>query len=122
MSFSATVYRNSRSRPGDPETYAARRSVSPVSSSRYGVPPAVSTVTFPSSVTVTLIVAPMPYVPPSSGEDTESTAGRTPSTASLLAWPSSRPSVPGAGRIVLALLPAPSLIVPPLRSMSWSAW
>ena len=116
MSFSITVYRNSRSAP-DPETYLALRSVSPVSSSRVGVPPVVSTVTGPSNVTVTLIKEPIPYVAPASGEETETTVGRTPSTTSVSPGAESRPSLPGAGNVTLALLPAASRIVPALRSM-----
>ena len=122
MSFSITVYRNSRSRP-KAETYPARRFVSPVSSSRYGVPPAVSTATPSANLTVTLITEPIPYVSSASGEDTESTAGRTPSTASLSPGAERRPSVPGAGRVRTAALPAgSSAIEPPLRSIAASVW
>ena len=111
------MYWNRRFCPGDPETYAAVRSVSPVSSNRVGVPPVVSTVTVSSNVTVTLIREAIPYVSSASDEDTETTVGRTPSMTSLLVEPVSRPSVPGAGSPRTALLPAASLIVPLLRSM-----
>ena len=117
------MYWNTRLCPGDPEAYAAVRSVSPVSSSRVGVPPVVSTVTVSSNVTVTLITEPIPYVSSASGEETESTVGRTPSTTSRLAWPESRLPGTGVGNARAASLPAgSSLIAPPLRSMAASEW
>ena len=123
MSFSITVYRNRRFWSGDPETYSARRIVSPVASSRYGVPPVVSTVTAPSNVTVTLIKAPIPYVPSSSGEETEETAGRTPSTTKASEPASvSAPDRPDRdSEAALAGLPAPSVIEPSLRDRAAGA-
>ena len=82
-----------------------------------GVPPVVSTVTVSSNVTVTLITEPIPYVPPSSGEETESTVGRTPSMtrafepASVL--PTVRPDRDSEAWV--AGLSAPSVIEPLLR-------
>ena len=85
----------------------------------YGVPPVSSTVTSTSSnATVTLIVAPMPYVSFGSGEVTDETAGRLPSTARLFEPASvSAPASPDrSSEEAVAGLPAPSAIVPPLRA------
>ena len=75
-------------------------------------------------MTVTLIREPIPYVPSSSGEETESTVGRTPSMTrpsepASVSWPD-RPD--RDSEAALASLPAGvSAIEPPLRDRAAGA-
>ena len=55
--------------------YAALLSVAPVSSPSVGAPPAVLTTTSSLNATVMLIMAPVPYVPSASGDETLATVG-----------------------------------------------
>ena len=80
-----------------PRTYAAVRSVAPVSSSSVGEP---ATVTGSPNVTLTCIVRPGPYVPLAFGDETATTPGASASTAILL-WALSEAEEPGIGRRAL---------------------
>ena len=112
VSFSTTVYRNSRARGPACESYTARRSVPPVSRSRYGVPPETLADTSSENATVTLIAAPIPCGPAPSGDETRATEGRTPSTTTRLDAPS-EPGSPRAGRVRLAAFPGASAMPEP---------
>ena len=65
-----------------------------------------------SKATATLMRSPSRYAPLGVSDDTDATAGGTPSTAMFFRSPSDRP-VPGAGRARLTAAPvAASVIVP----------
>ena len=116
VSFSMTVYRNSSSRALCRESYTARRSVPPVSRSRYGTPPETLADTSSENATVTLIAVPIPCGPAPSGDETRTTEGRTPSTTTRLDAPS-EPGSPRAGRVRFAAFPGTSAMPGPVRAL-----
>ena len=95
-----------------PPAYEALRLTAPVSSSKSGEP---ATVTFLLNATVMLITEPAPYVPSSSGEETDWTMGILPSTA-MSAEAASEPGAPGAGSSRLAASPRVSATAPNVTS------
>ena len=102
------MYTNSSAAEPPPESYEARWSVRPVSSSICGDP-----VTCTSSLneTVMLISEPTPYVPSALRDETESTRGRSVSIRMAAAASVGSPAS-ASGRARTAGLPGVSVIVP----------
>ena len=105
----------------DPEAYAAAPAAPapapPVSSSREGLPRAVSTVTFSEKATTTCSVSPAAYDPVRFGDETRTASGAAVSIT-MSFEPLSDSRWPGSGRNSLTGWPVPAAgaIVPPLST------
>ena len=95
----------------DPEVKVAVLFVEPVSSSKVGVPPAVTTVTASEKATVIVMESPALYEPSAVEEVTPVIVGAVVSiTKALLS--AKEPEAPGDAKVRVALFPAASLMVP----------
>ena len=103
-----------------PRTYTAWRSVSPVSSTMVGVPPAVPTRTVSLNMTCTSMSSLIPYVPSAESDATLSTIGFAVSGVPIvIPFAASAPDESIAGRVRLACVPVfMSVIMPPSPAAS----